>query len=721
MIPALTGEQLSGRGAELVTRCPNPSHVDEHPSCRVNVGKQLWCCDPCGIGGDVFEWVKRYRQCDFRDALTWLAARAGQNGTRQPVGPSGEWIYRDLDGRPVFKVQRFDPSSRKKTFRQLRADGQAGWISGTGAMARVPRVLYRVDELKGKKTAWVPEGERCVDALLEIGCPATTNSAGACRWESTTFPIAFGSYAEQLRQAGVENVVVLPDCDEPGRRHADTVARSCHAAVVTVPDMPPKGDVIDFLARGGTRDGLEQCVASTPDWRPAPVSMSDLPDEARLLARLNKGHAVVREAGKTVVINEEFDPVLQRRKITHSSFADFTNFYGAQKVDAGCTKDGEPKVQGLGRWWLDHPDRRQYDGVVCDPGGNTPGYYNLWQGFAVEPRAGDWSLSKEHLYEHICTGNATLYDYVLAILAAGVQRPGDPAEVALVLRRARGTAKGIVARSYGGLFGQHFVHVAQARHLTGHFNAHLRDAVVVFADEPFFPGDKQSEGALKMLITEPVIPIEAKGRDVVVVKNMIHLILASNHDWVVPAGLDERRFCVLDVSAARQQDHDYFRAIAEELDHGGREAMLDDLLRHDCSQVNLRQVPATTALVEQKLRSMTPNERWWFQKLSDGHLLPTHETWTQEVVKVALYQDYVDTLGKIGVKQKSVATELGMFLARMIPPATLETCRKVVRVPRGVGRSDEGQPQSLAHWRFPPLAECRAAFDRLSGAGHQWD
>jgi putative methionine-R-sulfoxide reductase with GAF domain len=71
------------------------------------------------------------------------------------------------------------------------------------------------------------------------------------------------------------------------------------------------------------------------------------------------------------------------------------------------------------------------------------------------------------------------------------------------------------------------------------------------------PGDKAGESVLKALITEPVISIERKGFDVVQVRNCLHIIIASNSDWVVPAVADERRFCVLDVDAAHQQVSKY--------------------------------------------------------------------------------------------------------------------------------------------------------------------
>jgi len=52
--------------------------------------------------------------------------------------------------------------------------------------------------------------------------------------------------------------------------------------------------------------------------------------------------------------------------------------------------------------------------------------------------------------------------------------------------------------------------IVDATHFVDRFNAHLRDCIVLFADEAFFAGDKQNEGVLKVLITEPYLAIEGK-------------------------------------------------------------------------------------------------------------------------------------------------------------------------------------------------------------------
>ena len=340
--------------------------------------------------------------------------------------------------------------------------------------------------------------------------------------------------------------------------------------------------------------------------------------DAAAVAWMNFRHAVVLDGGRAIVITPEFDRVLGRRVLLRSSFEDIKKYYCNRQVCVGRNKHGDDILMPLGHLWLRHRLRQQYGGIVFSPEGNVPGMYNLWQGFSVSPAPGDWLRLEGHIRRVICRDDTTQFDWVKAWLAAAVQHPADPAEVALVLRGNRGTGKGAFARPFAELFAPHCMHINSPRHLLGNFNAHLQDAVVVFADEAFLAGDKQSESTLKMMITEPTIPIERKFRDVITAKNVTHLIAASNNSWVVPAGFDERRFNVLDVSDEHRQDQGYFGAIARQMEHGGLAAMLYDLQHHDYAHVNLRQPPVTDALIDQKLRSLAPQERWWLDLLVAG-------------------------------------------------------------------------------------------------------
>jgi NAD(P)-dependent dehydrogenase (short-subunit alcohol dehydrogenase family) len=112
------------------------------------------------------------------------------------------------------------------------------------------------------------------------------------------------------------------------------------------------------------------------------------------------------------------------------------------------------------------------------------------------------------------------------------------------------------------------------------------------------------------MITEQFLTIEAKYQNAVQMPNFVHLMMASNEDWVVPAALDARRFFVLEVSAVRAKDHAYFGDIWSELDNGGYQAMLHDLLKHDLTFYNPRRVPVTEGLQTQRKLSLPAAEDW---------------------------------------------------------------------------------------------------------------
>ena len=421
---------------------------------------------------------------------------------------------------------------------------------------------------------------------------------------------------------------------------------------------------------------------------------------------MNAKHFVVREGGKTVVITEEFDPELKRRVLKRSSFEDIRKFYCNRPVFLGLNEKGKRNVAPLGSHWLNDEHRRQYEGVVCAPNSDPAGYYNLWQGFSVEARQGDWSLMDTHIRENICSGNDELYRYVRGWLAFAVQRPDTLPEVALVMRGKEGTGKGVFARGFGALFGQHFLHLARKRNLVGNFNSHLRDAIVVFADEAFLADDQEAENVLKAMITEPEQNIERKFQDVVSVRNLIHLIVASNSDRIVNASAEARRFCVLDVSDRRLQDHDYFAAIMKQLGEGGREAMLYDLQHEELADFNPRRFPVTKALEDQKVRSMSPAEQWWFKRLQEGRLLPDRDGWPAEVLKDDLLQHY-----RASTAQRNHTTQdLRNALAEMMP----------AECPRNGSRVTVGTERKRT-WRMPPLAECRTRFAEIFRMVEDWE
>ena len=123
------------------------------------------------------------------------------------------------------------------------------------------------------------------------------------------------------------------------------------------------------------------------------------------------------------------------------------------------------------KFWMQHRERRKYQDIGFFPGRDVPGFYNLWRGFAVEPRKGDCSKFLAHLHDNVCQGDDDLYAWVIAWFADIFQRPAIKCGTSLALRGKQGTGKTKVGEVMEALLGVHFKQVSDPRYVTGRFNS----------------------------------------------------------------------------------------------------------------------------------------------------------------------------------------------------------------------------------------------------------
>lgn len=285
-------------------------------------------------------------------------------------------------------------------------------------------------------------------------------------------------------------------------------------------------------------------------------------------------------------------------------------------------------------------------------------------------------------------------------------------------------------RWFVGTFGQHGIQIFNPAQLVGRFNEHLRDCIALFGDEAFYAGDKQHEGVLKGLITELFLAIEGKGLRVIVVPNMLHAVLASNSDWVIPASSDERRYAVFDVPDSRVGNLPYFAAIDKQMREGGLAAMLHDLLVRDISGFEVRAVPQTEALTTQKLFSLDSLDRWWLAVLERGfvlrsrHGVPAFGVWVDFCSTELLTRSYLQWCGDTRVSHPASREALGVRMRKIYSPAR----------PRGdqvIGELETwppGQPQDnlvvRSHrpsgYSVGDLDEARVRFSEVRGVTGDW-
>jgi hypothetical protein len=234
----------------------------------------------------------------------------------------------------------------------------------------------------------------------------------------------------------------------------------------------------------------------------------------------------------------------------------------------------------------------------------------------------------------------------------------------------------------------------------------------------FWAGDKRAEGKLKDLITGLKHRLEFKGIEPILVDNYIRLFVTANHDWVVPAGFGERRSAVFDISENHASDIPYLAAINHEWNNGGKEAMLHYLLNYDISQVNLREIPRTEALLEQIVATATSEQAWWFDTLANG-MLPYGVDRLNSCPKRTLYRRYIRHAKLHGINRRQIETTIGMFLNKYVGPE-LKGDKKADYVV-GFDRYGQKLTEHGYLYEFPSLQACRERFAKAIGQEVAWN
>jgi RecA-family ATPase len=245
------GGEVSGTARVL---CPGPGHSPKDRSLSVNFAPE---------SAELDFVVKSFSPADdpivCRD---YVQERLGLPAW-QPGRPSrrivAEYDYTDETGELLFQAIRMKPKAFRQRQRDVRVPG--GWAWNIKGVRLVPYNLPAVIEaVATSRQVCIVEGEKDADSLNALGFVATCNPMGAGKWRDV--------YAEHFTGA---DVIILPDNDKAGLDHAETVARSLageafRVRVVALPDVPPKGDISDWLNAGGNVEALNTLAAATEDW-----------------------------------------------------------------------------------------------------------------------------------------------------------------------------------------------------------------------------------------------------------------------------------------------------------------------------------------------------------------------------------------------------------------------------------------------------------------------
>jgi len=163
-------------------------------------------------------------------------------------------IWKKSDGGKACGFQRWEGELEFQSDGSIKAIGEwKGGLNGLKAPLYDLPILSMLQKLeqaeKDKHTVFIVEGEKDVLTLQKHGFIATTSAYGANVWNQN-----HNHFFDGL------NVVIIPDNDDVGHRHAQLVFSNLQGIARRVeiidlldlmPDLPAKGDVTDYLEKGG--------------------------------------------------------------------------------------------------------------------------------------------------------------------------------------------------------------------------------------------------------------------------------------------------------------------------------------------------------------------------------------------------------------------------------------------------------------------------------------
>lgn len=250
------------KGEEGYYECRCPAHDDRKASLLIGPGDKgirVKCLANCRT-----EDVIAAAGLSMSDLFYEPAGKSAKKPEAKPTAPKKAenapeekkaprkiekvYTYTDEVGKTVFEVVRYKPKGFAQRVPDPTQKGGYRW-----SIKDVRPVIYHLPQVLGAilagKLVYIVEGEKDADSLALLGETATTSPMGAGKWRK--------EHSDFLKGA---DVCIIPDNDDPGRKHAEQVTALLHGVAKTVrvldlreavPDLPEKGDVSDMIAMLG--------------------------------------------------------------------------------------------------------------------------------------------------------------------------------------------------------------------------------------------------------------------------------------------------------------------------------------------------------------------------------------------------------------------------------------------------------------------------------------
>ena len=209
-----------------------------------------------------------YLPSDDSHGSRWSGSTHSPQSERASGKRVAEYKYLQPDGEPYLLVEKWVTDDGEKNFPQKHWTDR-GWAPGAPDGPKIPYRLPELLQANRREPLFICEGEKDADSVRALGLTATTNSGGATKWTPDLNPWLLG----------FKHVYILADNDDIGREHAAMVAANLgnvveDVRIVALPDLPPTGDVSDWISGGGTGEALLQIAAVAPAYERKPVGLA---------------------------------------------------------------------------------------------------------------------------------------------------------------------------------------------------------------------------------------------------------------------------------------------------------------------------------------------------------------------------------------------------------------------------------------------------------------